>query len=246
MVGQPGMRQIVLDTETTGIEPAQGHRIIEIGAVELVDRRMTGNVFHRYLNPERPVEEGALQVHGLTNEFLAEKATFAEVVPSFLEYVAGAELIIHNAPFDVGFVNHELSLLGAGWGSLEERCTVTDSLDLARQLHPGQRCSLDALCRRYDVDASRRELHGALLDAELLAEVYLAMTGGQEALLLEGDDEAEMATALRRLSPDRPRLRVPAVEPEARAAHERMLQRVEAASGGERPPWPTGPGTAEG
>ncbi len=176
------MRQIVLDTETTGLEPQDGHRIIEIGALELVERRPTGNMFHKYLNPERDVEEGALQVHGLSNEFLQDKQRFAEVVEELLAFIQGAELIIHNAPFDIGFLNHELTLCDPEAGKVEDYATVLDTLTLARELHPGQRNSLDALCRRYEVDNSNRQLHGALLDAELLLDVYLMMTGGQSAL----------------------------------------------------------------
>lgn len=234
-------RQIVLDTETTGMEPSQGHRIIEIGAVELVGRRATNNVFHRYLNPEREVDEGAERVHGLGNDFLADKPVFADVARAFLEYIDGAELIIHNAPFDVGFIDHEFARFDPTIGPVEERCTVTDSLVLARQMHPGQRCSLDALCRRYDVDGSRRELHGALLDAELLAEVYLAMTGGQETLSLEDEQAAERDTAVRALPGDRPRLRVPRADAAARAAHAQMLERIDGVCSDGRLPWPERP-----
>ncbi len=176
------MRQIVLDTETTGLEPREGHRIIEIGALELVERRPTGKMFHKYLNPERDVEEGALQVHGLSNEFLQDKQRFAEIIQELLDFIEGAELIIHNAPFDIGFLNHELNLCDPESGKIEEYAEVLDTLTLARELHPGQRNSLDALCRRYEVDNSNRQLHGALLDAELLLDVYLLMTGGQSAL----------------------------------------------------------------
>lgn len=176
------MRQIVLDTETTGLEPQDGHRIIEIGALELIERRPSGKRFHKYLNPQREVEEGALQVHGLSNEFLQDKQPFAEIAAELLAFIEGAELIIHNAPFDVGFIDHELQLCDAELGTVEDYATVLDTLTLARELHPGQRNSLDALCRRYEVDNSNRQLHGALLDAELLLDVYLAMTGGQSAL----------------------------------------------------------------
>lgn len=176
------IRQIVLDTETTGLEPQDGHRIIEIGALELIERRPTGKHFHRYLNPEREVEEGALQVHGLSNEFLQDKQRFGEVAHELLDFIEGAELIIHNAPFDVGFIDHELNLFNDEIGKVQDYATILDTLILARELHPGQRNSLDALCRRYEVDNSNRQLHGALLDAELLLDVYLAMTGGQSAL----------------------------------------------------------------
>ncbi|MFW6380004.1 MAG: DNA polymerase III subunit epsilon [Halorhodospira sp.] len=226
------MRQILLDTETTGMDPEEGHRIIEIGCVELVRRRLTGNNFHRYLNPERKVDEGAEGVHGLSNRFLADKPRFAEIAQTFTDYVRDAEVIIHNAPFDVAFLDAELARLGTQWGRLEDYCTVTDSLQMARRMHPGQRCSLDALCKRYGVDGSRRELHGALLDSELLAEVYLAMTGGQAALSLEGEGSAPgSAEPVTALPAERPRLRVPVPSEAEREAHERLLQRVEAACG---------------
>ena len=181
------MRQIVLDTETTGLEPAAGHRIIEIGCVELVNRRPTQNRFHRYINPEREVDRGALEVHGIENEFLATQPKFAEVAREFVEFVRGAELVIHNADFDVEFLNHELRRLPELPGQIRDCCGVLDTLALARRLHPGQRNSLDALAKRYSVDNSKRELHGALLDAQILADIYLAMTGGQVSLSLESD-----------------------------------------------------------
>lgn len=179
------MRQIVLDTETTGLSVDQGHRVIEIGCVELINRRYTGNCFHEYFNPEREVEPGALQIHGLSNEFLATKPIFKNLSEKFLEFIKDAELIIHNAPFDVGFLNYELQLIKEGFISITDCCGVIDTLVLARQKHPGQQNSLDALCRRYQVDNSQRDFHGALLDAKLLAEVYLAMTGGQGNLFAE-------------------------------------------------------------
>lgn len=182
------MRQIVLDTETTGLEPERGHRIIEIGAVELINRRLTRKQFHMYINPERDIDPGAQAVHGLSFEFLADKPKFAEVVQPFLAFIEGAELIIHNAPFDIAFLNYELALL-VDERRIHDLCRVTDSLALAKGKHPGQRNSLDALCRRYSVDNSARELHGALLDAEILADVYLAMTGGQVALFSGGDGD---------------------------------------------------------
>lgn len=182
------MRQIVLDTETTGLEPQHGHRIIEIGCVELIDRRLTGNNFHQYLKPDREIDAGAIEVHGISNEFLADKPRFKDVVEDFISYIQGAELIIHNAAFDIGFLDHEMSLCGFG-GRTSDLCTVLDTLALARQLHPGQKNNLDALCRRYEIDNSQRELHGALLDAEILAEVYLGMTGGQVALSLSTVNE---------------------------------------------------------
>lgn len=183
-------RQIVLDTETTGLETSQGHRIIEIGGVELLGRRFTGKTFHQYINPERDIDAGALEVHGITPEFLADKPVFAEIKEDFMSFVDGAELVIHNAPFDIGFIDYELSLMDPAWGSISAQCSVLDSLVLARQKHPGQRNSLDALCRRYSVDNSSRELHGALLDAEILADVYLIMTGGQVSLGLGGSDSS--------------------------------------------------------
>lgn len=228
------MRQIVLDTETTGLEPSQGHRIIEIGCVELADRRLTGNTYHQYLQPDRDIDPGAVEVHGITNAFLADKPRFADVVNDFLAFVDGAELIIHNAPFDVGFLDSELMLLGGGHGTIDARCAVLDTLALARKLHPGQRNSLDALCKRYAIDNSRRDLHGALLDAEILADVYLAMTGGQVALSLDGSSEAVRAAggvAIRRLNSGRRPLPVIRADAEEVAAHNRCLEAIATASG---------------
>ncbi|MEM9242543.1 MAG: DNA polymerase III subunit epsilon [Pseudomonadota bacterium] len=181
------MRQIVLDTETTGLEIDDGHRVIEIGCIELNNRRITGEHFHRYINPEREVEEGALNVHGISNDFLADKPKFADIADEFIAFIRGAELIIHNAPFDVGFLQHELRLMQARSYKIKDYCKVVDTLAMARRLHPGQRNSLDALCRRYEVDNKHREWHGALLDAELLAQVYLLMTGGQTSFVLDAD-----------------------------------------------------------
>lgn len=228
------MRQIVLDTETTGLEPADGHRVIEIGCLELENRRPTGRKLHQYLQPDREIDAGAIEVHGITNEFLADKPRFADVVGEFVDFVRGAELIIHNAPFDVGFLDHELGLLGdaAPVPRLDEVCTVLDSLVLARRMHPGSRNSLDALCKRYEVDASGRTLHGALLDAELLADVYLAMTGGQVSLTLDGGDEggAGAGGPVRARRSGKP---LPVIEPtaEEQAAHEAMLQTLDEAAG---------------
>ncbi|AMP89968.1 DNA polymerase III subunit epsilon [Legionella pneumophila] len=178
------MRQIILDTETTGIGPEQGHRVIEIGCIELIDRKLTGKHFHVYLNPQREVDEGAFRVHGISTEFLQDKPLFQDIVTEFLQFVEGSELIIHNAPFDVGFLNSELNHVK--WNkTLEDYCQILDTLVLAREKHPGQRNSLDALCKRYEIDHFNRELHGALLDAEILAYVYLAMTGGQSSLFTE-------------------------------------------------------------
>ena len=205
------MRQIILDTETTGLEPEQGHRIIEIGCVEQIERRLTGNNFHQYLQPDREIDAAAVEVHGITNEFLADKPRFEDIVDDFIQYVDGAELIIHNAPFDVGFMDHEFALLGRKkWGQVSDHCGVLDTLAMARKLHPGQKNNLDALCRRYSIDNTHRELHGALLDAEILADVYLAMTGGQAALSLGGHDEnhgtAEAGQGLREDCHRNPRL----------------------------------------
>ncbi len=179
------MRQIVLDTETTGLQIEGGHRIIEIGCVELIDRKFTGKRYHQYINPERRIDEEALAVHGIANDFLQDKPPFAKIAREFMNFITGAELIIHNAPFDVGFINYELNLTQQTWKLLTDYCRIIDTLVIARQLHVGQRNSLDALCKRYSVDNSRRDLHGALLDAYLLAHVYLTMTGGQSSLFEE-------------------------------------------------------------
>lgn len=229
------MRQIVLDTETTGLEPSQGHRIIEIGCVELINRQLTGNHYHQYINPDREVEEGAIEVHGISNEFLADKPRFEAVVDDFIEFIKGAELIIHNASFDVGFINHEFKLLNGGYPKVDSICSVLDTLGMARQKHPGQKNSLDALCKRYEVDNAHRELHGALLDAEILADVYLRMTGGQVTLLL-GDQDANgaaVAQSIRRLSADRPPLKVVKADEQEIAAHQQRLQAINKASDGE-------------
>lgn len=185
-------RQIVLDTETTGLEHRQGHRVIEIGCVELINRKLTGNNYHVYINPEREIDIGAIEVHGITNEFLSDKPLFADIYQTFLNYVKNSELIIHNAPFDVGFLNAELARVSADTPQLEDVCAVHDTLSQARKMFPGQRNDLDSLCKRYEVNNTHRELHGALLDAEILADVYLCMTGGQTALSLDaatGRDE---------------------------------------------------------
>ena len=224
------MRQIVLDTETTGLEPSQGHRIIEIGCVEIVNRRITENHYHQYIQPDREIDEGAFEVHGISNEFLADKPRFEDVVEDFMAFVNGAELVIHNAPFDVGFIDHELAMLGPVWGTVADHCKVTDSLVMARQKHPGQKNNLDALCKRYEVNNSKRELHGALLDAELLAEVYLRMTGGQVTLSLGGqtDGSSSSATAspIRRVDSNRPPLKVLRASVDEVTAHEESLQRL--------------------
>lgn len=225
------MRQVVLDTETTGLDPALGHRVIEIGAVEIVNRRITGEVFHVYLNPERDIDADALKVHGLSLEFLQDKPRFGDIAPDFLRFIAGAELIIHNAPFDVGFINAELARIGAG--DLTQHCLgVQDTLRLARELHPGQRNNLDALCKRYAIDNSARALHGALLDARLLAEVYLAMTRGQETLVME---RVALSTS-QRLRRGRARLLVLRASPEELAAHAEYMREM-AKECGDVPIW---------
>ena len=219
------MRQIVLDTETTGLNARLGDRILEIGCVELVSRRLSGNHFHRYLNPEREVEEGALRVHGITNEFLQDKPRFADIAREFLEYVRGAELVIHNAAFDVEFLNIELEKLGLD--RIEAHVArVIDTLASARELHPGKRNSLDALCERYRIDNSHRTLHGALLDAELLAEAYLAMTRGQESLAIELEAPPGVAVAARTGGGERPRLVVVCASDEELAEHTRVLESI--------------------
>ena len=229
------MRQIVLDTETTGLDPREGHRLIEIGCVELVDRRLTRNNFHQYLQPDREIDAEAVDVHGITNEFLRDKPRFAEIAAAFLEYVTGAELIIHNAAFDCGFIDHELVLWRDDAQRINDLCAVTDTLALARRLHPGQRNSLDALCKRYAVDNSHRDLHGALLDAEILADVYLAMTGGQVVMHLGGEAPLEAgqrkgATARGRLDPGRARLSVVVADAQAQAAHAARLAAIDKTS----------------
>ena len=227
------MRQVVLDTETTGLEPEQGHRVIELGAVEIVDRRLTGRHLQLYVDPERQIDDAAFEVHGLDAAFLAGKPKFAEVADEFLDFVDGAEVIIHNAPFDTAFLDYELSLLNrAGTKSLNDICTVADSLALARHKHPGQKNGLDALCRRYEVDNSARELHGALLDAEILADVYLKMTGGQTSLF--GDDEVLFDQGgdgeIIRLPDDRPQVPVLRATPEELRAHEAYLDALDEAA----------------
>lgn len=236
------MRQIVLDTETTGLEPKAGHRIIEIGAVEIVGRRLTGNHYHQYINPERAIDAGAQEVHGITSEFLRDKPVFADIVDDFLAYASGAELIIHNAAFDIGFLNNELRLAKSRIKKLETVCEVTDSLVMARHRHPGQSNTLDALCRRYGVDNSARTLHGALLDAEILADLFLLMTGGQTALFAAdvADSEEQAAAAFDRRQVQRPELPVVRATVDELAAHEQLLDGLEKASG-TNALWRTGP-----
>jgi DNA polymerase-3 subunit epsilon len=229
------MRQIILDTETTGLEPEQGHRIIEIGCVEILNRRKTGRTFHRYLRPDREVDRGALEVHGITNEFLAQQPRFADVVDELIEFISGAELVIHNAAFDMAFLDAEFGRLARTTRRVRELCgNVIDTLPLARKMHPGQRNSLDALCKRYGVDNSRRELHGALLDAQILMDVYLAMTGGQVTLLLT---EAPLQSATNSESPNfvarvRGSLRVIVATEEELSAHEGVLKLIDNVSRG--------------
>lgn len=217
------LRQIVLDTETTGLDPAQGHRVIEIGCVELVGRKLTGRRFHTYINPERLIDDGAMQVHGITNERVAGEPVFAKIVDELVGFIRGGELVIHNAAFDVGFLDAEFGLLGLG--KVGELCeSVVDTLKLAREMRPGKRNSLDALCRDFGVDNSGRQLHGALLDAELLAEVYLAMTRGQDSLMMELDAPAAVAAALP--AGERPALKVLRATAEELADHERVLGEI--------------------
>lgn len=230
-MGAPA-RQIVLDTETTGLEHSQGHRIIEIGCVEIINRRPTGRHFHKYLCPDRDIDEGALRVHGITREFLANQPRFKDVSAELLEFISGSELIIHNAPFDVGFLDAEFLRLDAKCRRITELCKVLDTLVLARQMHPGQRNGLDALCKRYFIDNSNRELHGALLDARLLADVYLAMTGGQVTLTLAAAVVSAAASAQARAL--RPKIDLPVVRATAQEveAHEHSLALIDKASGG--------------
>lgn len=228
------MRQLVLDTETTGLDPVEGHRIIEIGCIEIVDRRITERRYHQYIFPDRGIEEGALAVHGITMDFLKGCPRFDAIMEEFLDFVRGAAVIVHNAAFDVAFINHELARLGPERGILQDYCTISDSLDLARELHPGQKNSLDALCSRYHIDNSKRELHGALLDAGLLAEVYLAMTGGQASLLLPIDIGSSDTQTTVRAGLKRERFQLAIVRPseEELLAHKRRLEAIDRASGG--------------
>ena len=225
------MRQVVLDTETTGLEIEGGHRIIEIGCVEIVGRKLTRRHYHQYIDPERDIDDGALEVHGITRQFLSDKPKFDEIWEPFLEFVKGSELVIHNAAFDVAFINHEMSLMGKSLGQLTDYCTVVDSLGLARAKHPGQKNNLDALCKRYNVDNAQRDLHGALLDAEILADVYLLMTGGQVTLGL--GEESEKTSVNRpelKLDENRPRLKVIRASVEEAAAHEARLDKLDKSS----------------
>ena len=220
------MRQIVLDTETTGLDPRHGHRIIEVACIEMENRRLTGHHLHKYINPEREIDEGAQAVHGISLEFLADKAKFADVVDEFLDFINGAELIIHNAPFDLGFLNAELSRLDRV--PVETLCNgVTDTLRMAKDLHPGKRNSLDALCERYEIDNSQRTLHGALLDTELRAEVFLAMTRGQNTLMIEPDAAPRAQSGKGGHAIERKPLLVRRASDEEIADHERVLAAID-------------------
>ena len=233
------MRQIILDTETTGLEPAEGHRIIEIGCVELANRRPTGQKFHRYLNPEREIDAGALAVHGIELAKLLQAPRFVDVAAELIAFIEGAELIIHNAPFDVAFLDAELGRLPETPGRIGEHCMVLDTLQMARQMHPGHRNGLDALCKRYSVDNSHRDLHGALLDADLLLEVYLAMTGGQGALTLdEGTAATESRSTTRRIKRPAGTLLVVRATASELQSHENRLAALDKASSG-RTVWRT-------
>ncbi|MDM8569290.1 DNA polymerase III subunit epsilon [Thiotrichales bacterium HSG1] len=224
------MRQVVLDTETTGIDPTDGHRIIEIGCVEIIERRITSKRYHKYIKPNHKVDEEAVKVHGLTNEFLSDKPQFFEIVDEFMDFIQGSELIIHNASFDVGFINHELKLLKQGWKPVKQYCKILDTLALARKHHPGQKNNLDALCKRYNIDNSNRKLHGALLDSEILAELYLIMTGGQVSLL--GTSKSDGATnSIQRISKDRKPLTVIQPSEEELQSHVNYLKILNKASG---------------
>ncbi len=227
-------RYLVLDTETTGLEPRQGHKIIEIGCVELIDRHISGETYQQYLNPEREIDEGALEVHGIELADLLDKPTFAQIADDFLEYIRGATLIIHNAAFDVGFLNHELSLLDMPKGVITDYCEVLDTLLMARKMHPGQRNSLDALCQRYYIDNEHRTLHGALLDSEILAEVYLGMTGGQLKLLDEpdlADNDSDGPVEILPVDPNRTPISVIRANEQEVAEHEKWMGKLTKSKG---------------
>lgn len=229
-------RQIIMDTETTGLETRDGHRVIEIGCVEVIDRKMTGHNYHQYLQPDRESDEAALAVHGITSEFLADKPRFNDVAAAFIDYIKGAELIIHNAPFDIGFLNYELSRLDGDWGDIGSICTITDTLIMAREMHPGQRNSLDALCKRYEINNAHRELHGALLDSEILGDVYLAMTGGQVTMSLdtkrtEATEQESSDVSLSRISLPQDALKVIRADETELGAHQDHLATIEKMSG---------------
>lgn len=223
------MRQVVLDTETTGIDPKDGHRIIEIGCVELIDRKLTGNTYHQYINPLREVEQEAIAVHGITNEFLKDKPIFKDICEEFIAFIRGAELVIHNAPFDVGFMDHEFNLCHTKIARTADICAVLDTLALAREMRPGQKNNLDALCKVYGVDNTHRSYHGALLDAEILAEVYLWMTGGQTSMSWsneEGGTGGAHKNAPRTIQ-NKPTLKVLSASAEELSMHEAYLDKIE-------------------
>ena len=229
-------RQVILDTETTGLETREGHRIIEVGCVEMVDRQLTGNNFHQYLQPDRDIDAGAMEVHGITNEFLADKPRFNDIAEDLVAYLDGAELIIHNAPFDIAFLNNELKLAKQSFKRMTDYCSVIDTLVMARDLFPGQRNSLDALCKRYEINNSHRTLHGALLDSEILGDVYLAMTGGQVSLLLgasggQGASSQLQAGTIRRVSLDISGLSVVRASDDELSAHTERLAAIEKTGG---------------
>jgi DNA polymerase III subunit epsilon len=237
-------RMVVLDTETTGLEPLDGHRIIEIGCVELIDRKLTGNTYHQYINPERLVDEGALEIHGITDEFLSDKPVFSDIYDDFVQFVRGSELVIHNAPFDVGFINHEFLLLQKQLDSTQDKtqqnvaiekiddiCAILDTLKLARDNRPGQKNNLDALCRHYNIDNSNRQLHGALLDSEILSDVYLAMTGGQTSLILDSIGDGSGPETIQKLASDRAKLKIIQATDKEIENHLNYLKMLEKKSG---------------
>ncbi len=223
------MRQVVLDTETTGLDAELGHRILEVGCVEIIGRRITPRHFHHYINPQRDIDEGALEVHGITSGFLADKPVFSDIWESFLDFVKGAELIIHNAAFDIAFINQEMRLISPSLGSITDHCSVVDSLELARNKHPGQKNNLDALCKRYNIDNSQRNLHGALLDAEILADVYLLLTGGQGTLSL-GEENSGNSVSKKRIRDVQSSFKVIRATPDELIAHVKKLDELEESS----------------
>lgn len=230
-------RQVILDTETTGLSPKEGHRIIEIGCVELKDRQSTGNTYHQYINPERKIDRGAVAVHGITNDALSDKPVFADIADVFFDFIEGSELVIHNAPFDVSFIEHEFKKHNPSFRSLKKHCSILDTLVMARKKHPGQRNSLDALCKRYHIDNSERDLHGALLDAQLLARVYLLMTGGQTSLFgKETNDTDQLVNknvqADQFMAQEHYNINVVKPNQEELALHQRYLKRINEASNG--------------
>jgi len=227
------MRQIVLDTETTGLDPKQGHKIIEIGCVEMINRRLTGNNYHQYIQPDRHIDEGAQAVHGISNESLADKPRFLDIIKDFIEYIDGAELIIHNAPFDVGFLDKEFKDAGAEFGKVSTYCSVIDTLVMARKMRPGKKNNLDILCKTYEVNNAHRELHGALLDSELLAEVYLHMTGGQSNLSLDSEESARNVAgdvAVKKIATDRKPIKIISASDEELLAHQEIIEKMGADS----------------